>query len=103
MRHVISGPNAYAHLIRAFAHRRPQACVKCRMPLPFWGVAAHGSEIRWLLPPASTCALGCHLIIAELWDRFANEYQIAAPSPAMEADLEMEGGLVDPLDEGIRP
>jgi hypothetical protein len=76
-RQVISAAKLYAILDREFRKRRPDACRRCKIPLPFYTDPPDEVSANWHIGTPDECPHKCHAVIgevlAELWTRYALE------------------------------
>ena len=75
-RATISPAQLYAILDREFKQRRPAACKKCRVPLPYWRDPPDDVSANWHIGTPTTCPQGCHVVIAELLAELWTRYDI---------------------------
>ena len=78
---TIAVTKAHAEMLIEFAERQPAGCRRCRVPMPFWGIAP-GNSGYWYQPAPPPCEQGCHTVLIELWARLTTEYTIAPRDPA---------------------
>ena len=64
----------YAILDREFKRRRPAACGRCNVPLPYYQLPPDEVSANWFIGTPPECSHGCHLtiaeLLAELWTRY---------------------------------
>lgn len=75
-RKTIPSSQLYAILDREFRKLRPEACRRCRVPLPFWRDPPDDVSANWNIGTPTECAQGCHVVIAELLARLWTQYDI---------------------------
>lgn len=85
MRERLPAAALYAILDREFRRRRPAACGKCAVPLPFWRKPADDVSANWFIGTPTECPHGCHVLVvellAELWTRYELERTPVSRAP----------------------
>ena len=70
----LTSAQLYAILDREFKKLRPEACARCRVPLPYFRKSPDDVSANWAIGTPSECPHGCHVVIAELlaklWTRY---------------------------------
>lgn len=73
-RETIPVARLYAILDREFKRRRPAACTRCNVPLPYYQRPPDEVSANWFIGTPPECPFGCHLriaeLLAELWTRY---------------------------------
>ncbi|MEO7741638.1 MAG: hypothetical protein ABIR98_01700 [Usitatibacter sp.] len=75
-RKTIPVAHLYAILDREFKRRRPAACTRCNVPLPFYQRPPDDVSANWFIGTAPECPFGCHLLIAEVLAELWTKYDI---------------------------
>ena len=93
--HITPG-KLFRMLSDTFAARRPAACDRCRMPLPYLIERPDPVSANWRIGTPPQCPFGCNVVIidvaSELWPLYDLPETIIAP----EASSHGDGVTVDP-------
>ena len=78
----------------AFAARRPAACDRCRMPLPYLIERPDAVSANWRIGTPPPCPFGCNVVIidvaAELWPLY-DLPETLSPESASASDHDTPG------------
>jgi hypothetical protein len=75
-REIIPVAQLYAILDREFKRRRPPACTRCNVPLPYYQRPPDDVSANWFIGTPPECRHGCHLLVAELLAELWTKYDI---------------------------
>ena len=76
MRTTISAAQLYVILDHDFRKLKPDRCLRCRAPLPYFRKPPDDVSANWNIGTPPECPNRCHLVIAELLARLWTRYDI---------------------------
>ena len=69
----------YTLLNEEWKRTRPEACLSCRMPLPYLVDRPDAVSANWRIGTPPSCAHGCDALISEIATRLWPQYDLRDP------------------------